>query len=796
MRWFLDVSFPLSLGRTSLTYHLDGDDPIGLQVGSRVIVPLVGRLVVGYVTAIGTVAPAFATTGVRQVLDPLPLLTPELVALGLWMAEAFVCSPGEAFHCMLPGGLKQQVARFVSPGPERPDPPTPERLWLEARGRAPWKAFCDAFPRAGRAMADWVRRGWVVLEHEVSRAAGPRLVTVVSVPTDTPLALETLTPKERQAVECLLRVNTPLPPTRLARQAGVGEGVVRNLVRKGILTARQERVLRQIDNALRGPAAAAPLVALSAEQEAALAAIRAAAATDRKPVLIHGVTCSGKTEVYLRWVAEEMAAGRGAIVLVPEIALTPQMVTRFRSRFGNRVAILHSRLSEGERFDQWEQIRRGACPVVVGARSAVFAPVPRLGTIILDEEGESSFKQAEAPRYHAREVARRRGVLEKALLIMGSATPSLDTYHLAATGTYQLVEMRHRVADRKPPQVEVVDMRHELVAKQNRSMFSEALSRALERTLAAGKQAILFLNRRGFSSFVFCRACGQTLECSRCQVSLVYHSGSRILRCHYCGEARPLPAACPSCASTAIKYFGAGTQRIEAEARRYFPRARLARVDSDTTSAKGSLEALLSKFGAREIDILIGTQMVAKGLDFPDVTLVGILAADSLLRLPDFRAAERNFALLSQVAGRAGRGDTPGTVILQTYAPGHHSIRYSLTEDYLGFFREELPHRQMSGFPPFQQVATVLVQAPTAERGEAAATAFRDRLAAGGRLNPAGILGPAPAPIPRINELYRFQILLKDESRDRLAEALRLAMAEPVPSGIRLAVDLDPWFAL
>ncbi|OIP25672.1 primosomal protein N' [bacterium CG2_30_54_10] len=798
MRFFVDVSFPFNLGMDQLTYHFEQNGALEIQPGSRVVAPLQNRQLIGYVTGCSEKAPDFKTSPLRELVDPLPLLSPPLVKLGLWMAEAFLCSPGEAFHCMLPGGIKQHVSRFVLPGPTQPEEPIPQELtWLAERGKTVLRSFFEAFPHSQRSIADWTRRGWIAIEHEISRVAGPKIMTRLFLPNDVPLAIERLTPKERQAVEVLLKVNTPMSAAQLARQAEVSSSVIKALLEKGIVQTRQERQLREIAGGAPVPERADAFPQLSSEQNDSLEAIRESARSDRKPVLIRGVTCSGKTEVYLRWVAEEIEAGRDAIVLVPEIALTPQMVTRFRNRFGERVAILHSRLSDGERFDQWEQIRRGTCPVVVGARSAVFAPVPNLGTIILDEEGESSFKQGESPRYHAREVALQRCRLEGAMLVMGSATPSMDTYYLAASGEYRLVEMKKRVASRIPPIVEVVDMRKELVTRNNRSMFSAALTEAMNRVLAAKKQAILFLNRRGFSSFVFCRACGQTLECSRCQVSLVYHEGSRILRCHYCGEARSLPQTCPKCASRAIKYFGAGTQRIEAEARRYFPQARLARLDSDTTGHKGSLEDVLRRFGEREIDILIGTQMVAKGLDFPDVTLVGILAADSLLRLPDFRSAERNFALLSQVAGRAGRGDTPGTVILQTYAPEHHSIRYAITEDYLGFFNEELPHRKETGFPPFRHVASILFQASTPEKSEAAANAFRDRLLSPEcSPSPENILGPAQAPIPKINQLFRFQMLLKSVARETLIHAIRFASKAGNPSGVKVSADIDPYFAL
>ncbi|MBR4329792.1 MAG: primosomal protein N', partial [Candidatus Riflebacteria bacterium] len=465
--------------------------------------------------------------------------------------------------------------------------------------------------------------------------------------------------------------------------------------------------------------------------------------------------------------------------------------------FGERVAILHSKLSDGERFDQWESIRRGLCPVVVGARSAVFAPLPNLGTIILDEEGEPTFKQADSPRYHAREVAAMRCKLENALLVMGSATPTIDSYQNCLNNNYHLYEMNNRVSNRQPPKVQIVDMRKELVTKKQRSMFSEALTAAIAKTLADKKQAILYLNRRGYSTFVLCAECGEAVKCSKCNVSMAYHTGSNILRCHYCGELQEVPKVCPKCQSKKIKFFGAGTQLIEAQAKAYFPKARIQRLDSDVVTTKGSMEAILDSFGKGDIDILVGTQMVAKGLDFPNVTLVGIIAADNLLRLPDFRASERNFSLLAQVAGRSGRGDMPGNVVLQTYCPEHHSIQHALTEDFHGFYEEEAKLRKEALFPPFIELAHFIISSPN--RGKAMTTAQQlyDLFAKHPSVEAKNLFGPAPAALEQINNRYRYQVMLKMPDLKELIKTVKeVTDSLKKPSDTRLNIDINPYFMM
>ncbi len=802
MRLFLDISFPLAVPKPSFTYHFDTPAEPDLAKGLRIVAPVNRRPHIGYLVGWSMSPPAFDTLPIQEILDQTPLLPASLVDLGFHLARTCLCSPGEAFDAMLPGAVRQKIRQVVfCPLPDSLSATQlaalPEAIaWLRTQGRIGLRAFLDAYPSAMRLWRGWQSEGLLGLEHERRDAAGPRLERKLYLTPNLEIRLEAFTPKEKLVIEYLLKISDAATPASICRGAGVSSAPVHQLIRKGFLQERTDRVVREAASGDYYTAQATPMPSLTDDQSAVLATIRKACAEDRRPVLIRGVTCSGKTEVYLRWVAEMLSQNRGAIVLVPEISLTPQMTKRFRDRFGQRVAILHSRLSDGERFDQWELIRRGERPVVVGARSAVFAPVPRLGTIILDEEGEPSFKQSETPRYHARDVAVERCRLEQAQLVMGTATPTLESYHLASTGAYHLVHMEKRIGDRAMPIVQVVDMRQELTARKNRSVFSSALQSRVSQALTAGKQIILYLNRRGYSSFVLCRACGTTIECSRCKVSLVYHQGCRLLRCHYCGEARAIPTQCPSCGSASIRFFGAGTQRIEAEAHRLFPGARIERLDSDNVGPKGNLEEILHRFGEGRIDMLIGTQMVAKGLDFPNVTVVGIMAADSLLRLPDYRAGERNFSLLAQVAGRAGRGDAPGHVVLQTYFPEHHSIKHALTENFLGFFHEELEHRRALAFPPFSHLGLFLLSGERPDRVEEAGKALAEKLkhelgTAGGQ-----VLGPSPAPIEVIEGRHRFQVLAKHADLETMTQAVARTLAQTRVSGVHVSIDFDPYITL
>jgi primosomal protein N' (replication factor Y) len=507
-------------------------------------------------------------------------------------------------------------------------------------------------------------------------------------------------------------------------------------------------------------------------------------------VLLHGVTGSGKTELYLRLATQVHARGRSVLLLVPEIALTPAVATAFRHAFGDRVAIQHSALSDGERHDQWQRIRRGDVDVVVGTRSAVFAPLARPGLIIVDEEHDGSYKQEESPRYNGRDVAVMRGREAGALVVLGSATPSLESYHNALSGRYELLTLERRVLDRPMAEVRVVDMREEYAVAGPDVIISTVLSEALGARLAAGEQAIVLLNRRGFATSVVCRQCGATLDCPNCSLSLTVHRAARRARCHYCNHAIPLPKACVQCGGQFLENVGFGTERVEAEVRAIFPEARVSRVDRDTMRRRGAITALLRRFAAGDIDVLVGTQMLAKGHDFPRVTLVGVVSADVGLGLADFRAAERTFQLLTQVAGRAGRGEIRGEAIVQTLFPSHYSIRHACRQDYGAFYREEIAFRQAMRYPPAVSLINAVVRAKTPDG------AMQDaiELARGLRTTatPFRLLGPAPAPLHRLKGEHRVQFFLKGANRAGMRRALQAALASRPEIARRTIVDVDP----
>ncbi|HEY8497183.1 MAG TPA: primosomal protein N' [Limnochordales bacterium] len=714
-----------------------------VRVGQRVLVPFGGRRVEGYVVGFA------AETGVSR-LKPLlairsedPFFDTDGLALAQWLCERYLCLRVEALRCLAP------------PGATGPDA-------VRARLVPGWRLTAD---------------------EAIARAAMDELLARA--------------PKQAAVLALLLQAaalgdTRPLPAAEIRRRTGAPDSSLKALAQRGLVQPAAVRIERE-------PAApqvqepAAPL-ALTAEQEAALAAINAARREgDLRPVLLQGVTGSGKTEIYLRLVAETLAAGRGALVLVPEIALTPQTFARFSARFPGRVAVLHSGLGAGERFDQWERVAQGRAPVVIGARSAVFAPVRDLGLVIVDEEHETSYKQEESPRYHAREVALERARRAGALCVLGSATPSLESYVQAQAGRFRLIRLTRRVDGRELPPVDVVDMRAEMVAG-NRSIFSRRLTEALRECLARGRQAVLFLNRRGFSQFMLCRECGHVVRCPDCAVSYTYHAApTEHLRCHYCDALQPVPAHCPQCGGPYLRPFGAGTQRVETLVRELFPHARVRRMDLDTTARKGSHTALFEAVRRGEVDVIVGTQMVAKGLDFPNVTLVGVVAADSALHVPDFRAAERTFQLLVQVGGRAGRGADPGRVIVQTYQPDHYSIAAARVYDDDGFYRREAAYRQGGGYPPFTALVRILISGPegVAEAAKAVARAVR-QCAAGADVT---VTGPAPAPLQRLRGRERWHVIIKGQGDGprQVAMAAR-EMWRPLlgRGGVSVAIDVDP----
>ncbi len=532
--------------------------------------------------------------------------------------------------------------------------------------------------------------------------------------------------------------------------------------------------------------------ALMPEQDEAVRRIRESVSKGAFDVfLLHGVTGSGKTEVYLQSIAALAGTGRGAIVLVPEIALTPQLLARFRARFGSRVAVLHSGLTDRERADEYRRIQSGRVDVAVGARSAVFAPFERLGLLIVDEEHENSYKQDEGLRYHARDVAVMRAKLEHAVALLGSATPSLESFFNARSGKYRYLRLANRVDHRPMPRVQIVDVR--TLPKNN--LYSLTLIQDIKQRLDEQEQTLLLLNRRGFSSLLICRDCGQAIKCPSCSVSLTFHKSEQKLKCHYCGHLMPPPAVCPACLGAALKPLGSGTQKVEEELRALFPDARINRMDSDAVRGRNAYERLLQKMDQREVDILLGTQMIAKGHDFPAVTLVGVVDADVGLNLPDFRAAEKTFQLVTQAAGRAGRGELGGEVVIQTMNGSHYAIRHSMTHDYEGFYDEEINYRSQLGYPPIGRMIKLEISSPDEDHAADAANAARGRIRHLMRGKDVVLLGPAPAPIARVRGRYRYHLILLSRTREKmrtLAIEGRNAVEEKFGRKCRVIIDVDP----
>ncbi|MBI4335707.1 MAG: primosomal protein N' [Candidatus Omnitrophica bacterium] len=530
---------------------------------------------------------------------------------------------------------------------------------------------------------------------------------------------------------------------------------------------------------------------LTGQQDEALAPILADMEEGRRNTyLLFGITASGKTELYLQAIARALKQGKSSICLVPEIALTPQTTERFKSRFGSEVSVMHSRLSEGARFREWQRANEGRAHIVIGPRSAIFSPVKNLGLVIMDEEHETSYKQEDSPRYHARDVALKRAELSGAIAILGSATPSLETYYNAKNGKYRLIKLTERISKRELPQVRLVDMRKELMKRKRVAPFSFALEDAISKAISAKGQSIIFLNRRGFSTHLDCKSCGFVMECKRCKSVLVYHSDLNRLVCHYCGKRFDIPRVCPSCRGGYIKFFGIGTQKVESELHRMFPAARISRMDTDSTSGVGAHERILGDFKAGAIDVLCGTQMIAKGLDFPQVTLVGVISADTSLNLPDFRASERTFDLLTQVAGRAGRGHEPSEVIIQTYAPDHYAIAYAAKHDYEGFYEKEIRTRRFLGFPPYNRLIKFTFKAAREEKAERAAGEFAARLKT---IKGLKVIGPAPSPVIKLRGQFRWNLLAKFKPDKDFSLQLRPIVAEfKKGRGAFMIADADP----
>jgi primosomal protein N' (replication factor Y) len=710
-----------------------------IVIGSRVRVPFREKSGLATVVAVLEESEATGIRPVEALVGDAPILSEKLIELARWMSAYYCCPIETVMRSLLP-----QVIR--------------------------------------RAEAGWKKQLFVSAAKEIG--------------ADEIEKLRRRAPKQAELLEAVSKLRAPVAAAELLRQTSLDNQTLRALEKRGFVVLQEQAVAR--DPHADEQFIASTDLTLNEEQAAALAAVEEAlvAPEKAKPVLLHGVTGSGKTEIYLQAIQATLARGKTAIVLVPEISLTPQTVERFKSRFAETqemVAVLHSHLSEGERHDEWHKIHAGRARIVVGARSAVFAPLENLGLIVVDEEHETSYKQEDAPRYHARDVAVVRAKLEACAVLLGTATPSLESYHNAVQGKYRLLKLTQRVDNCQMPLIRIVDLRQERRKEKVAAILSDKLRAAITARLEKREQTILFLNRRGFSTSLLCSNCGEARDCPNCSVALTFHRGVSRLTCHLCGHTAAVPKKCPACSQDALIYSGFGTEKVEANVVQLFPDATVRRMDADSMSRKDAYRETLHAFRAGRIDILVGTQMIAKGLHFPNVTLVGIINADLALHMPDFRAGERTFQLLTQVAGRAGRGETPGEVFVQTYTPFSPSIQFARHHDFAGYFEQELEFRERCDFPPFKHVILITVRSTHEGRAKLSAETLVRRL----RENLGGefILSDAtPAPLEKLQGQFRFHILMRGEAIMRLSRLVRETLDKlPLPEDVVAAVDVDPY---
>jgi primosomal protein N' (replication factor Y) len=796
---YCDVSVPVPLDR-SFTYELPLTLRHRVQRGCRLLVPFGSRRLVSVVLRAHNDAPPQETREALQLLDEQPVLDEELLRLGAWIAEYYCAPLGEVLRGMLPLGgevRRRKTFSLTSAGrdvarqllvSEVSDATSQVLQLIEQRPRTA-EAINAKVEKGKQAIQRLLKRGWIFEEEERTdrdplRSSAEKLHVEFA---QRPLVSIKLKKAERELLAFLELHPGSHNVAELAETLKGASSAARALARKDLVRLEPEKLRI-------GSGYERPTPELNESQRQAFEAIGGALEKrEFAAFLLEGVTGSGKTEVYMSCIDAVLALGRNALLLVPEIALTPAMAGQFFHRFGDQVAILHSAFTENERADQWRRIRRGEARVIVGTRSGVFAPIQQLGLVIVDEEHDASYKQQDTPRYNGRDVALLRAREAGVVAVLGSATPSVESRFNAESGKYTRLHMSQRIGNRPMPQVEIIDMRLEFLETKKQATFSRKLLEEMAQRLSSGEQVMLLLNRRGFSSFMICRACGERLQCANCAVSLTYHRRDRRMLCHYCGYAERVPEECPKCGSDHIQFLGTGSERVEEELHQHFPAARIARLDRDSVSTKGSFENILQAFRSGEIDILVGTQMIAKGHDIANVTLVGVVLADIGLSMPDFRAAERSFQLLTQAAGRAGRGDLPGRVVIQTLNPDHYAIQFAAGHDYEAFYRKEIEFRKWLRYPPFAAFANVVLRAEKQEDALRYSTELGRLLAP----PPEGVrvLGPAEAPVPRLKSEYRYQLLIKASKRSVLREILgklRTYAAQTKWPATAVVIDVDP----
>jgi primosomal protein N' (replication factor Y) (superfamily II helicase) len=776
--------------------HLEGV----ITPGMRVIVPFGPRKIQGFVISI---QPSSEFEKLRDIIAPMdivPVLNEELLQLGDWLSEETLCYRISAYQVMLPAALKAKYEKKVRVTTDLNLLPQVLKKVFEKSLIVPFDTIKED---TWKVLQKEIASGHVEFIYEVKERVNKKKRKYVMPHvneeelSDSLKLLSIQATKQREIIEFFLANPDPVPLQHLLNLLNTSSSAIKGLVNKGMLREEEVEVYRDpYENRVFERTQALPL---TPEQTIAITPVLQTIEEDlHKVFLLYGVTGSGKTEVYLQSIQRVLEKGKEAIVLVPEIALTPQMVKRFKGRFGDEVAVMHSGLSTGEKYDEWRKIQRKEVKVVVGARSAIFAPFENLGIIIIDEEHETSYKQEENPRYHARDVAIQRAKKYGCPVVLGSATPALESFARAKKGVYELLTLPSRMNSGPMPHVEVVDMREEL-REGNRSMFSRVLMEKLKDRLEKQEQTVLFLNKRGHSSFVMCRDCGYVVNCPDCDISLTYHRFSEKMKCHYCGYESLVPTQCPECQSEYIRYFGTGTQKIEEELGKVLPEARVIRMDVDTTSKKGAHEKLLTDFGEGKADILLGTQMIAKGLDFPKITLVGVLSADTMLHIPDFRSSEKTFQLLTQVSGRAGRHELTGEVIVQTYTPEHYSIQFAAQQDYDLYYEREMQIRKLHHYPPFYYISLITVSHENLMKVVSVTEKITGYIR--NSLSPEAIvLGPVASPIPRIKNRYRYQCLIKYKREPQLGRAIKTVLDqyqhESATTGLTISTDVNPYILM
>ncbi|MFQ5674708.1 MAG: primosomal protein N' [bacterium] len=816
---YVQVVFPLPLNQ-AFTYSVPDELKEIAKIGSRVIAPFGPRRLTGFIVGLSETTELSEIKPVQDILDLTPLVSDHMLALAQWIAEYYLCSLGEVLKATLPSVLMRSSRKVV------------ESITSEAEFEA--ERIASGAPRQAQVLrylskcrrisvnelkrrigatclhSSLIRlesRGLIQVQHFIPGAkVKPKIEKYVRIQvdsdelTDNITSLQKKAPKQASCLRYLKIKKNDVPQREILKQTASSLPTLKALARAGLIEIRSRQVFRDYYSA--DEWGEPKKITLNAEQKQALATITTAIKNECfTSFLLYGVTGSGKTQVYIDAIYQALAKGKTAIVLVPEISLTPQTVRRFRSHFRDKVAVLHSAMTSAERLDSWRRLKEGQASVAIGPRSAVFAPLENLGLIVVDEEHEASYKQDITPRYHARDVAVVRARSANAVVILGSATPSAESFYNAKMGKYKLLQLTQRVNQAPLPRVQILDMRKErrLSGQKEPPVFSRLLAQKIEEKLASAEQIILLLNRRGFSSYLRCQDCGYIEECENCQISLTYHLQGRRLRCHYCGFTKNAPEKCPECDGTDILFRGLGTQKVEEELKKRFSTARVVRMDLDTTSRKYSHDRILQDFGKGKYDILLGTQMVAKGLDFEKVTLVGAINADISLLIPDFRSSERTFQLLTQVAGRAGRSELLGEVIIQSYFPENFCLQCALTHNYDRFFAGEILERGELGYPPFGRIVCIHFSGEDEKKVQQAAFDFSKTLKT--RRGIYQVLGPAVSPIAKIKKKYRWQILIKgDKSRDGSGKILRqdIERAREHSKGagknrsVRIAVDVDP----